>query len=298
MIVRETAWRIFSGELNASNLEIKGEEEKSPSYLISPLGAKMNRVLVAGVLLEKENIGSEEEPMWKARIQDPTGSFFITAGRYQPEASAALAQMEVPSFVAVVGKTKTFSPDDGRVFVSIRPERITQVEEEVRDRWVLEACQSTWKRMKAIRSALSMDNPDEKALENSGISPALASGILEAVTYYGVGDSSRYLRMIQDGLRMILPDRQIDLGLPGDDADLPDEIDIDPSKNSSDMDIEDMVLSFLELLDKDGKGAPLNDVLVEAEKEGIGNAQLEEITNSLMDKGLVYEPVLGKLKKI
>lgn len=298
MIIREPAWRIFSGELNASNLEIKGEEEKSPAYLISPLGARINRVLVAGVLLEKENIGSEEEPMWKARIQDPTGSFFINAGRYQPEASAALAQMEVPSFVAVVGKTKTFSPDDGRVFVSIRPERITQVEERVRDRWVLEACQSTWKRMKAIRSALAMDNPDEKALENSGMSPALANGILEAITYYGVGDSSRYLRMIQDGLRIILPDRQIDLGLPGDDAGLPDEIDVDPSKISSDIDIEDLVLSFLELLDKDGKGAPLNDVLIEAEKEGISNAQLEEITNSLMDKGLVYEPVLGKLKKI
>jgi len=298
VIIRETAWRIFSGELNSSNLEIKGEEEKSPSYLISPLGAKINRVLVAGVLMEKENIGNEEEPMWKARVQDPTGSFFINAGRYQPEAAAALADMEVPSFVAVIGKTKTFSPDDGRVFVSIRPERIIQVDESIRDRWVLEACQSTWKRMKAIRSALAMDNPDEKALENSGMSPALASGILEAITYYGVGDSSRYLRMIQDGLRIILPDRQIDLGLPGDDADLPDEIDIDPTKISSDMDREDLILNFLELLDKDGKGAPLNDVLVEAEKEGISNAQLEEITNSLMDKGLVYEPVLGKLKKI
>ena len=298
MIVREPAWRIFSGELNASNLEIKGEEEKSPAYLISPLGAKMNRVLVAGVLLEKENIGTDEDPMWKARVQDPTGSFFINAGRYQPEASIALAQMEVPSFVAVVGKTKTFSPDDGRVFVSIRPERIIQVEEEVRDRWVLEACQSTWNRMKAIRSALAMDNPDEKALEDSGMSRELASGILEATSYYGVGDSSRYLRMIQDGLRIILPDRQIDLGLPGDDAGLPDEIDIDPTQTSSDIDIEDMVLGFLEMLDKDGKGAPLNEVLVEAEKEGIGNAQLEEITNALMDKGLVYEPVLGKLKKI
>ncbi|MGE4275252.1 MAG: RPA family protein [Candidatus Methanomethylophilaceae archaeon] len=297
-MVRETAWRVFSSELNSSQLEIKGEEEKSPSYLITPLGAKVNRVLLAGVLMEKENIGSEEEPMWKARVQDPTGSFFINAGRYQPEASAALAHMEVPSFVAVVGKPKTFSPDDGRVFVSVRPERIVQVEEKVRDRWVLEACQSTWSRMKALRSVLAMEAPDEKGLVKDGMDPALASGIMEAIGYYGVSDSSRYLRMLQDGLRVLLPEQQIDLGLPGDDADLPDEIDIDPERAGSALDMEDTILSFLELLDRDGKGAPFTELQTEAEKEGIGSAQLEEITNSLMDKGLVYEPVLGKLKKI
>lgn len=297
-MIRETAWRIFAGELNSSQLEMKGEEEKSPSYLITPLGAKVNRVLLAGVLMEKENIGSEEEPMWKARVQDPTGSFFINAGRYQPEASAALAQMEPPRFVAVVGKTKTFSPDDGRVFVSVRPERIVTVEEDSRDRWVLEACQSTWTRMRALRSALAMDNPDENELIKNGINPGLASGIMEAIGYYGVSESSRYLRMLQDGLRMILPDQHIDLGLPGDDADLPDEIDIDPEKAGSDLDREDLILSFLELLDTDGKGAPFAELQKEAEKEGIGQAQLEEVTNSLMDKGLVYEPVLGRLKKI
>jgi RPA family protein len=297
-MIRETAWRIFAGELNSSQLEMKGEEEKSPSYLITPLGAKVNRVLLAGVLMEKENIGSEEEPMWKARVQDPTGSFFINAGRYQPEASAALAQMEAPRFVAVVGKTKTFSPDDGRVFVSVRPERIVTVDEDARDRWVLEACQSTWTRMKALRSALAMDTPDENELVKKGMNPVLANGILEAIGYYGVSESSRYLRMLQDGLRMILPDQHIDLGLPGDDADLPDEIDIDPEKAGSDLDQEDLILSFLEILDADGKGAPFADLQKEAEKEGIGAAQLEEVTNSLMDKGLVYEPVLGRLKKI
>ena len=55
MNARETAWRVFAGELNSSSLEIKGEEEKTPSYLITPLGAKLNRILIAGVLLVQEN---------------------------------------------------------------------------------------------------------------------------------------------------------------------------------------------------------------------------------------------------
>lgn len=297
MMRREPAWRMFSSELNSSQLEIKGDEEKSPTYLITPLGGKVNRVLAAGVLLDKENIGSEEEPMWRARIQDPTGSFFINAGRYQPEAAAALAEMEPPMFVAVVGKTRTYSPGDGRVFVSIRPERIIEVEESIRDRWVLEACQSTWDRMKALRSALAMENPDEDALIKGGMDPVLASGLLEAIGYYGVADSTRYLRMVQDGLRLLLPDREIDLGLPGDDSSLPDEIDIDPEAASANLDHEDTILALLERLDVDN-GAPFEELLSEAAKEGIDGTQLEEITNSLMDKGLVYEPVLGRLRTI
>ena len=70
MNARETAWRMFATELNSSSLEIKATEEKSPSYLISPLGAKVNRVLIAGALTEKENIGGDDEPMWKARVQE------------------------------------------------------------------------------------------------------------------------------------------------------------------------------------------------------------------------------------
>jgi len=36
----------------------------------------------------------------------------------------------------------------------------------------------------------------------------------------------------------------------------------------------------------------------EAGKAGIERDELDEITNSLLDKGLVYEPVLGKMKII
>ena len=35
---RETAYRIFSKELNSSTFSKRGEEEMSPSYIVSPLG--------------------------------------------------------------------------------------------------------------------------------------------------------------------------------------------------------------------------------------------------------------------
>ncbi|MDD4185893.1 MAG: glycerol dehydrogenase, partial [Candidatus Methanomethylophilaceae archaeon] len=154
MNARETAWRVFAGELNSSSLEIKSEEEKSPSYLITPLGAKLNRILIAGVLLDKENTGTEEEPMWRGRIQDVSGNFFINVGRFQPNAAASMADLEAPSYVAVVGKVRTYTADDGRVFVTVRPETITNIDEKTRNLWVLEAAQSTWDRLVKMKDAL------------------------------------------------------------------------------------------------------------------------------------------------
>ena len=35
MMAREAAWRIFPGELTASTIERKGNDEKSPTYVLS-----------------------------------------------------------------------------------------------------------------------------------------------------------------------------------------------------------------------------------------------------------------------
>ncbi|MFW6145104.1 MAG: DNA-binding protein, partial [Candidatus Natronoplasma sp.] len=133
MINREVAWRVFAREFNESDLMLEGEEEKSPSYLVTPLGAKINRLYLVGVLTECENIGTDEEPMWRARVTDPTGTFFVSAGQYQPGVATALANMEPPLFVAVVGKANTYQPDEDTFLTSIRAETIKEVDEDQRD---------------------------------------------------------------------------------------------------------------------------------------------------------------------
>ncbi len=302
MNARETAWRVFATELNSTTLEIKATEEKQPSYIVTPLGAKINRVLVAGVMTEKENIGSEEEPMWKARIQDVSGSFYINVGRFQPEASAAIADIEIPSFVAAVGRVRTYTTDDQRVFVSVRPEHIVPIDESVRNEWILETAKSTWKRLKDTKKVLGMGDATEQDLIKSGMSPTEAFGITYALDNYGqMPDSTLYLKTIQAALRMLLPDRDVDLGFPEDYSDEPDEIEIPENGESSGNNaaqLEDMILRLLEELDTDGKGAPREELERRAEAEGISSIELEEVSNTLMDKGLVYEPNLRYLKRI
>ena len=309
MNARETAWRVFATELSASSLEIRATEEKSPSYVVSPLGAKINRVLVAGVLTEKENVGSEDEPLWRGRIQDVSGSFFINVGRYQPEASATMADIEVPCFVAAVGRVRTYTADNQRVYVSVRPEHVVKIEESTRREWILETAKDTWRRLKNVRTVLGMPDAKEEDLMKMGMTQAEASGLLFALDNYGqMPDSTMYLKTIQGALRMLLPERDVDLGFPDDLSDEPDEIDIDmPGSPSGTGDsnngpnygqIEDIILNMLEELDTDGKGAPRDELERRAEAEGISSIELEEISNVLMDKGLVYEPNLKYLKRI
>ena len=302
MNARETAWRVFATELNSSTLEIKATEEKMPSYIISPLGAKINRVLISGVLTEKENVGSEEEPMWRGRVQDVSGSFFINIGKFQPEASAAIADLEAPCFIAAVGRVRAYTTDDGRTFITVRPEHIVKIDKKIRNDWILETAKSTWKRLKDTKKVLGMGDATEKDLIDAGMSPVEAFGITYALDNYGnLPDSTLYLKTIQAALRMLLPDRNVDLGFPEDLSDEPDEIEIPENGNAGGNNaaqLEDMILNLLEELDTDGKGAPREELERRAEAEGISSIELEEVSNTLMDKGLVYEPNLRYLKRI
>jgi RPA family protein len=89
---------------------------------------------------------------WRGRVTDPTGSFTIYAGQYHPEAAQFFSTCEVPVFVSVVGKTSTYTTDDGNVLTSIRPEYIEEVDEATRDIWILETAKQTLERIKEIES--------------------------------------------------------------------------------------------------------------------------------------------------
>lgn len=299
---RETAWRVFANELNTSTLEIKATEEKMPSYVVSPLGAKINRVLVAGTLTEKANSGTPEEPLWRGRIQDVNGQFFLNVGRYQPDAMAAMADLEPPCFVAAVGRVRTYTTDDGRTFVSVRPERIIRIDESTLNEWLLDTAQSAWTRLKWMKQVVSLPDAKVPDLIKMGMSPVQAEGMLYALDNYGeMPDSSVYLKTIQNALRRLLPEKDVDFGFPEGMQDMPDEIDIDGDESGGAVNhgqMEDIVLSLLEELDTDGKGAPRDELERRAEAEGISAIELEEISNILMDKGLVYEPNLRYLKLI
>jgi RPA family protein len=149
---RKVARRVFAREFNDASYTFReSDDERAPIYLLLPTGAEANRVFLVGTLTEKEDLGSDSE-YWRGRVVGPTGTFFAYAGQYQPDAAATLREIEPPAYVAIVGKPRTYQPDDADeddVLVSVQPESINVVDADVRDRWVVETAERTLDRVAA-----------------------------------------------------------------------------------------------------------------------------------------------------
>jgi RPA family protein len=157
---REVSRRVFAREFNdASYTFQESDDDRAPVYLLLPTGEKANRVFVAGTLTEKEDVGEDSE-YWRGRVVDPTGTFFVYAGQYQPDAASMLRDLEPPEYVTVVGKPRTYETDDGTVNVSVRPESISVVEEATRDRWVAETAERSLDRVEQFDAGSASETPN------------------------------------------------------------------------------------------------------------------------------------------
>jgi len=184
---REVAHRILAAEFDDATVSYSaGEGDRAPNYVVTPTGARVNRLFVAGVLTETESVN---ENTLRARIVDPSGAFVTYAGQYQPDERAFLDRAEPPAFAALTGKARTFRPEDSdRVLTSVRPESVNAVDADTRDRWVVTAARTTLDRLAVLRAAMASPLEGEAlraALADAGVRPAPADGIPRALTQYG-----------------------------------------------------------------------------------------------------------------
>jgi len=151
---REIARRTFAREFNDATYTFKeSDDERAPVYALLPTGERANRIFFVGTLTETEDVGEDSE-YWQGRIVDPTGTVFVYAGQYQPDAASTLRSLDPPAYVAVAGKPRTFETDTGDTNVSVRPESITVVPEGVRDRWIVETANRTLDRIDQFDASL------------------------------------------------------------------------------------------------------------------------------------------------
>ncbi len=307
---REPAWRIFAAEYNDAALEIKGTGEKVPSYVVTPLGSKVNRVFIAGVLTDVESVMEGGEYL-RAHVSDPTGVFTIYSGQYQAEATQKLQSIEVPAFVAVVGKVRTYIPEEGTLYVSLRPELIREITAEARDRWIIEACLQTKQRMGAMVEAMKMPQPNAYDLKKLGYSRELSEGIVAALKKYGSVDITKYATLIRESLQFIRPGAtekfetvqqqealeavQQRKETKKDSKKPKKQKPQDSEKPAGGEDPETVVLDTIKELEGED-GAPWDSIMERAKNKGLDENAIEEALNSLMDKGFIYEPMLGTIK--
>jgi RPA family protein len=318
-IQREVAHRAFALEFNGSRHEIKGQGEKDPSFLVTPLGAKVNRIHVVGVCTDVEPVGESGE-VWRARISDPSGVFSVYAGNYQPEAAAAISQLEgkTPTFVAVTGKARTYEPEPGSVFVSIRPETVTVVDEATRDQWLLDTARRTLERLDAATELRGNPQATLETLVGRGLAKSVAEGALLAQQHYGLADPERYAHAVKQCVSPLLPGGSVPVvrlekreapGFAAPAAAQPAPAEPaasawrppatppkpDAAAEAATEALDNGVLANVQRLEGQ-KGARWDDILQASAVGGVTAEAIEEALNRLMDKGLVYEPTLGILK--
>jgi hypothetical protein len=208
---REVAYRLFAAEFDDASFSYsESDEERAPNYVVTPTGARVNRLFAVGVLTEVEPVNDD---VLRGRIVDPTGAFVSYAGQYQPDEMAFLDRASPPAFVALSGKARTFQPEDSdRVFTSVRPESMSRVDADTRDRWTVSTAEATLERVGVVAAALQSGlrgGELGEALRAAGVDEPLSKGISLAIDHYGT--TPDYLaalrRLALDALEVVANER-------------------------------------------------------------------------------------------
>ena len=300
---REPAWRVLALELNAAVEEEKGAGEKSTSYLLSPMGSRMSRVLVTGTLTPPEPVGKPDGPPFlRARLTDPTGTISVTAGSFQPRALAQLRAHQDSSLALVVGKVNLFRGRDGNAYVSVRAEGLRSLSEPAYHQQLAETLGQTIERLELMRRISGDAAPDDTVLRDAGHPAAWIRAARAATARYPPGDPARFRTPLTNVLTTLRPGRTA----PPPSA-RPGAVRIThappPSAPKSRSAAEQAEASaFLDVIDGLAEGsvdgyADLREAVRVAAGRGVTAERAEELLNFLEEDGVLEEPIVGKLRR-
>lgn len=306
MTGRERAWRVLAHELMNSTMEEWGAGDRATTYLVSPLGGRINRVFVAGLLGPAESVGRDPaQPFWKARLSDPTGAVSVTAGSFQPHALATLQTFRDPEGALVVGKVSRFEGRDGTHTVSIRAEDLRRAEpREVRE-VQLEAVNHTLDRVELLEHLRHDPGVDDSTLRTRGHARSAVANARDAMQLYAASNPRDYLPALSSVLGSLplaaRPSPAAPPGTTGNPAAAPPRASAAATSGRTAVDREHEAI-LLDLLDElaehsDDGCADLREAERLAAGRGLTVHRLEEVLGRLEEDGVVEEPIVGRLRR-
>jgi uncharacterized protein len=300
---REPAWRVVSRELESSLEEERGSGERAASYVISPFGARMNRVLLGGTLSPAESIGRDPaQPFWRSRLSDPTGGVAVTAGAFQPRAMAQLRASDSPRPALVVGKVHLYKGRDGTAFLSVRAEALRPVGENEERAVLAEAIGQTLDRLDLV-DRLSRARPESvETLAQEGVPAVWIAAAQESARRYPDVDRVQFRRELRAAIRRVAGlSRASDVPSPPPTVQIrrdPTPLPAEPP-SAAERAEEALVLEFLDQVADASLDAYADrrELLARVGSRGIGPARAEAVLTRLEDEGVVEEPIVGKLRR-
>ncbi len=195
---RQTAIRLFAREFYESSLPDGGQGEYDPRYVVTKLGARVNRMYVCGVVERLERRDTERGPMFSGAVRDPTGLHLWSVGSFRPELHIEMEEL-VARFeggdrflMACVGKSNHYTTEDGGFRCRMQMEDYSIIDRDVYATWLIETADQTMRRIGALGMAQSAETTDANALRDAGVPSDLIDGLGLSLNHYGEWDAEGY----------------------------------------------------------------------------------------------------------
>ncbi|MEM0158246.1 MAG: hypothetical protein QXV22_00320 [Thermoplasmataceae archaeon] len=267
---REFAHWVFSRELRDSKiLEERDQEEKAKPYVISPLGTRIRRVIIAGTLMQK----NAENNMIKATVTDSTSNYYLSvfSSEFNQNTYAEIENIEAGSSVIVMGRLNPYKTED-RLYININPEMIARTDDATMQVWRTRTRHLALRKTLGIKLARSNPGIGREDLIAKGYAEEEADCILRSVKYYPEYDL-----------------RDIEEILSGTSA---------PPEGKGSGEASEVILDYIRNNDTDGRGCRYEDILEAAKNAGIDHDTLDEVLNTLGSNGDIFEVSLKRYKAI
>lgn len=306
---RQSAIRIFAQEYSDANLPLEGVGEYAPSFIITKLGAKVNRALFGGVIDRFERREGDNGPTYSGHLRDATGGVHrFQIAPFQPElhadAEELLARFESGDrfLMMMVGRARWFESDDGGIFTSFRAEEFTTVDRSVYVNWLVETSAATLRRLDAYNSSLESENSSD-SLKSAGVPVDLIEGMILAKNHYSSFDPENYKVGVLQSLSMALssnseieqmivsPEESVVVETSESKSQINNE-DIKNAPNPTG-DVDDVILNVIRS-SSNPDGVPYDSIVLACVEAGFSRESSEDAIEDLRDiKCEIIEPRFG-----
>jgi hypothetical protein len=249
---------LFAGELNRSDLVLAPGEGGHP-LLLTPTGLSLRRLTIVGALTEVEGKAGD---FVHARVADPTGAFTLSSGWHRPEVTGALVRIEPPAFIAVTASLLLPSRGPPSRMVLL-PEAVSEADRCARDTWVITTADRTLGRLEQLSAVLAGTGQDptlSRAIQHYRITPSFLLELAE---------------LISAALASVTVPSGVRPGAPREDP-------------------KALVLAFLSA--RPAEAIPLETILAELGRKGIGAEAGTRAVQELLAEGECYMPRKGSIR--
>ena len=291
---------MLASEFGESTLNEKGSGEFDPTFVITKLGAKVNRVTVSGLVerleLRETSNGSQ---MYQGQLRDPSGLHYFSVGEYASESMKEFivqlldkVESGEPILLSMTAKARWYQTDEGAVYTSLRPEEAAIVSRDRYASWLVRACAATLSRLDQHQKSLNCE-PTKEAMLSEGISPEMVDGLLAAQPHYGQIDTEGYRLNVMQAL-------DIAEGKMAAATTAPPTLSLseptsDDEASGDDEELQSVILECIQAMDN-GEGVDFESLVRNLSARGFTREQSEAELDTMSDEGILHEPRFGWFK--